>query len=493
MHFSYKIWKHLNKRYALKKCDKHKNLIDKFSYKLWKHLNKKYGKKDIFDFASNTYNLVTTLSNKLDAAFSAIAGLSNKQNEIEAAFLLSSASLHRLSVINYKSGKKPLNVMFLCPDKNVFCLEKLFRLMEESAEFNPVVGIFPYEHLDPKIIFDSSKYQKVVQYLEMKKMKYVSLYDFEKKEYFSLKKFQPDILFFNSTTVLKNIDVFFDSAKDAITCFVPYGYFLSNIQSFIFDYPILHQMTYLFWESVIALPLSEHYSRNNGENSFFLGYPKLDCFFDGHSQKPVWKDQSRLKKKVIWAPHHSIENCPDIYGYSSFNELADVMLELAEKYRDKIQFAFRPHPLLRPRLNADEHWGEQKTTEYYKKWEQLENGQLSDSDYTDLFLQSDAMIGDSISFMCEYSAINKPYLFTTRDDTISHKFNELGAAVFNHLLYKSPPLSEKIESFLQDVVLNGNDPLSEKRCEFTKNNLLPQNGKSASENIFDFLKRELRL
>ena len=161
------------------------------------------------------------------------------------------------------------------------------------------------------------------------------------------------------------MDAFFEQAKDAITCFVPYGYFLSNIQSFIFDYPLHYQMTYLFWESVMALPLSERYSCNKGENSFFLGYPKLDRFFDGHSQKNVWKEQPRLKKKVIWAPHHSIENCPDIYGYSSFNELADAMLELAEKYRDEIQFAFRPHPLLRPRLNADGHWGEQKTTEYY--------------------------------------------------------------------------------------------------------------------------------
>lgn len=447
---------------------RHKNIVDKLSYKLWKHLNKQYGTNFVPNFARNTQNDIRALPNEL-------------------------VSSRRLSVINYNSGKAPLNVLFLCPDKDVFCLEKLFHLMEKSVEFKPVVGVFPYEHVDPKIKFDASKYEKIVQWLEQKQMKYVPLYDFEKNEYLSLKKFQPDIVFFNSTLGLKNTDRFLAEASNAITCFVPYGYFLSNSQKFIFDTDFHLKMTYLFWESSVSLAMSEHYARTKGENSFFAGYPKLDPFFDGHSPENVWKEQSVAKKKIVWAPHHSIENDPDHYGYSCFNELADVMLELAEKYRDKAQFAFRPHPLLRSRLNADERWGEQKTTEYYIKWEQRENTQFSNGDYVDLLLTSDAMIGDSVSFMCEYSAIDKPYLYTVRDDTVSHKFNELGKDVFNRLLYKAPPLSEKIESFLQDVVLNGNDPLSEKRRTFTKENLLSPDGKNAAENIFNFLKKELRL
>lgn len=454
----------------------HKNIIDKLSYKLWKHLNKRYDADVVRECTENALNSLT-----------------NELSRLKAQIVAHNTSLHRLSVINYKSGKKPLNVLFLCPDKDVFCLEKLFHLMEKSVEFQPVVGVFPYEHVDPKIKFDASKYEKIVQWLEQKRMKYVPLYDFEKNEYLSLKKFQPDIVFFNSTLSLKNTDRFLAEASNAITCFVPYGYFLSNSQKFVFDNDFNYKMTHLFWESSVALAMSEHYARNKGENSFFAGYPKLDPFFDGHSPENVWKTQSAAKKKIVWAPHHSIENDPDHYGYSCFNELADVMLELAEKYRDKAQFAFRPHPLLRSRLNADKRWGEQKTTEYYHKWEQRENTQFSNGDYVDLLLTSDAMIGDSISFMCEYSAIDKPYLYTVRDDTVSHKFNELGEAIFNHLLYKASPLSDEIENFLQNVVLNGNDPLSEKRRAFTKENLLSPDGKNAAENIFNFLKKELRL
>lgn len=415
---------------------RHKNIVDKLSYKLWKHLNKQYGTNFVPDFARNTQNDIRVLPNELNQI--------NAQNkalfvELNNASSFEAVSSRRLSVINYNSGKAPLNVLFLCPDKDVFCLEKLFHLMEKSVEFKPVVGVFPYEHIDPKIKFDASKYEKIVQWLEQKQMKYVPLYDFEKNEYLSLKKFQPDIVFFNSTLGLKNTDRFLAEASNAITCFVPYGYFLSNSQKFIFDTDFHLKMTYLFWESSVSLAMSERYARNKGENSFFAGYPKLDPFFDGHSPENVWKEQSVAKKKIVWAPHHSIENDPDHYGYSCFNELADVMLELAEKYRDKAQFAFRPHPLLRSRLNADKRWGEQKTTEYYHKWEQRENTQFSDGDYVDLLLTSDAMIGDSISFMCEYSAIDKPYLYTVRDDTVSHKFNELGEAIFSHLLYKAPP------------------------------------------------------
>ena len=424
----------------------HKNIIDKLSYKLWKHLNKRYDADVVRECTENALNSLTNELSRLKAQIvvrecteNALNSLTNELSRLKAQIVAHNTSLHRLSVINYKSGKKPLNVLFLCPDKDVFCLEKLFHLMEKSVEFKPVVGVFPYEHVDPKIKFDASKYEKIVQWLEQKRMKYVPLYDFEKNEYLSLKKVQPDIVFFNSTLGLKNTDRFLAEASNAITCFVPYGYFLSNSQEFVFDNDFNYKMTYLFWESSVALAMSEHYARNKGENSFFAGYPKLDPFFDGHSPENVWKEQSFAKKKVVWAPHHSIENDPDHYGYSCFNELADVMLELAEKYRDKAQFAFRPHPLLRSRLNADKRWGEQKTTEYYHKWEQRENTQFSDGDYVDLLLTSDAMIGDSISFMCEYSAIDKPYLYTVRDDTVSHKFNELGEAIFNHLLYKAPP------------------------------------------------------
>jgi hypothetical protein len=44
-------------------------------------------------------------------------------------------------------------------------------------------------------------------------------------------------------------------------------------------------------------------------------------------------------------------------------------------YNDKIQIAFSAHPLLRIKLEQASHRGSNKTTAYYTKWENLENGQ----------------------------------------------------------------------------------------------------------------------
>ena len=76
------------------------------------------------------------------------------------------------------------------------------------------------------------------------------------------------------------------------------------------------------------------------------------------------------------------------------------MLSFTEKYKDKIQIAFKPHPNLKT-VNKSSKSGK-PNDDYYDKWNSLDNGQLEEGDYFDLFLQSDAMIHDSVSFLSEY-------------------------------------------------------------------------------------------
>ncbi len=44
----------------------------------------------------------------------------------------------------------------------------------------------------------------------------------------------------------------------------------------------------------------------------------------------------------------------------------EFMLEMAQKYSDRIQIAFKPHPILRPELSLPEVW-KRKTDEYYRR------------------------------------------------------------------------------------------------------------------------------
>ena len=145
--------------------------------------------------------------------------------------------------------------------------------------------------------------------------------------------------------------------------------------------------------------------------------------------------------------------------------------------------------MLKERLYTDEAWGKQKTDDYYAKWDNQENRFICEGDYQTLFFNSDAMILDSISFMCEYAVLDKPALFTVKDETIKSKFNELGTLCFNEVMYKTENnIQADIIHFIDEVVLNKNDILQKQRKDFVSKYLLSPNGKSASENIFNFLK-----
>ena len=157
--------------------------------------------------------------------------------------------------------------------------------------------------------------------------------------------------------------------------------------------------------------------------------------------------------------------------------------------KNNIQIAFKPHPLLKEKLYTDEQWGKEKTDKYYQKWDELPNGQLEEGDYIDLFASSDAMILDSASFMAEYLYTRKPSLFTKRDNEIEKRFNDFGKLVFQKL-YQAETEKEIIK-FIEDVVIAGNDYMYDERNNFFTQVVLPLNNKTASENIYNELIKEL--
>ena len=142
------------------------------------------------------------------------------------------------------------------------------------------------------------------------------------------------------------------------------------------------------------------------------------------------------------------------------------MIEMTRKYEDKVFFVFKPHPLLRNRLNL--LWGKEKTDAYYHLWDTMQNASINEGDYIDLFLESDAMIHDSGSFLTEYLYAHKPVMRTMNDvdpKTMYKAYNE-----------------QDIEKFIQNVI-DGVDPMKEVREKFYQERLLPPYGKLASENI----------
>ena len=168
--------------------------------------------------------------------------------------------------------------------------------------------------------------------------------------------------------------------------------------------------------------------------------------------------------------------------------MADFMLEFADKYADKIQFVFKPHPRLLTELYKHDDWGKDRTTRYYAEWETRKNTQLEEGDFIDLFMTSDAMIHDSGSFCVEYHYSGNPVMYIAEnfEEQLTEK-GEFGKLAMR--LHYVGKCKEDIVNFIENVILHGNDTMRQERKNFYKKYLLPPNGKSVAENTMDvFLK-----
>ena len=225
-----------------------------------------------------------------------------------------------------------------------------------------------------------------------------------------------------------------------------------------------------------------HHSPILRRNSRITGSSKADAFLQRAQAGPTspWKPQAapRPPKRIIWAPHHSIGG--GSLAYSNFLAVADDFLALALRMAGTVQFAFKPHPLLRTTLYAHKEWGPERTDAYYRTWSEAPNLQFEDGDYVDLFLTSDALIHDCGSFTAEYLMTRRPVLYLAKqhhDATL----NGFGIEAFA-LHYQGSTMAD-VERFLTDTVLGGADPLAPQREAFFRTHLTPPDGRTAAENM----------
>jgi CDP-glycerol glycerophosphotransferase (TagB/SpsB family) len=322
---------------------------------------------------------------------------------------------------------------------------------------------------------------------QLKGYNVIKTYDENANSWLDIKKeIKPDVIFFLNPLEVTKKEYYILNYPEYLTCYVPYGYMLSNTEQAQFN-KNFHNLTWKnFYETEIHKKMAEQFAGNKAVNVVVSGAPMCDKLLEiNHKPIDPWKLQDKNIKRIIWAPHHTIEDNSEKFGYSNFLKYAEIFPDLLNKYHEKIQIAFKPHPLLKPKLYKNRDWGVERTDEYFKRWEDLPNGQLVTGAYEDLFLTSDALILDSISFLAEYMFTGKPCLFMVKDESVNNKFNEFGRRIYE-LVYKSHDFSE-LCFFIDDIVINGNDKAVSQRKLFKENVLNPPNHKTASQNIFDVL------
>jgi CDP-glycerol glycerophosphotransferase (TagB/SpsB family) len=243
----------------------------------------------------------------------------------------------------------------------------------------------------------------------------------------------------------------------------------------------------VFYETEVHLDYAKIYSKNKASNVIVTGYPALELLLKGKAKKDPWKIKNKYLKRIIWAPHHTINSQGCGLNLSNFELYANFIFEIAQKNFSRIQIAFKPHPLLKTKLINDPSWGKNKTNSYFESWNELNNCFLVDGNYIDLFLTSDAMIHDSGSFTVEYLCTQKPVLYTLKNMNQLNSLNEFGKNAVN-CHYKALNTSD-IEKFIFKTVLNENDPMKHKRKDFKKKYL--NSSKNASQKIFNNISKEI--
>lgn len=360
--------------------------------------------------------------------------------------------------------------------------------MINDPRFNPIILICPvidcgYNHMVETLRGTQMLFKK-------RGYNVINAYDESTGKYIDIKSLKPDILFFSSQWnehVDKRFSVY--SLRKYLKCYVNYSF-----KNTPYDYSIASQFQGLMWhyfsECEDNKQLALSFNQREFKNITVVGYPTYDEFSIDLKSDDDWKINSREYKRVIWAPHHSIDGNDGIIKLSTFLLYSEDMKEIATKYQDHIQFAFKPHPQLKVALYHHPNWGKEKTDSYFEWWATQKNTVYISGPYVNLFKSSDAMIHDCGSFIIEYLYTQKPVMFLSNYDREAQS-NAVGKKAFACHYHGTSRLD--IERFIENVVLNEQDTMIDTRKQFYDSVLVPPGGLTVAQNIINRITSSLKI
>ena len=419
-------------------------------------------------------NIANLISKYLGRTFFLrIKHLINQINRSKENILITNYQNRTDGLVKYIAQKERINIVFFVISMSMWKYHDLFLLLKEDAKFNPVIVPFVVPYSTPEIA--KKMRDGIIEYCLTNSFTCHEYFDYKEFKYKNCENlYNTDVVVFTQPydTAFKELKIK-NFMEKSLFLYTPYGVQVDESSQF-YDNILQNIAKFIFLSCPLELECQKQASRNHGQNARVVGLQIYDEIKKEESSP--WKEDNR--KKIIWAPHHSIRKIDMLYN-SNFLEICDEMLKLAQQTADKYQFAFKPHPSLKGKLN--EIWGREKTDWYYKQWDSLENTFVSDGMYAALFKFSDALIHDCSSFTCEYLATGHPVLFLSRGNHISG-LNEFGRACYDQH-YKGNTIND-IRLFLENQVLDGNDYMKENRNSFVERELISYNHMGVGKNMY---------
>lgn len=376
--------------------------------------------------------------------------------------------------------KKRVNVVFLAMNPDMWKYDGLYRKLLKDDRFNPIIVTAMRNITNMEVRLQEQEI--MVDYFAKRGFNVIRGYDTVTKKWIELNNLAPDIIFYTQPYnggIEPSLE--FYNFWNSLHCYSPYSFQISQV-AWNWDNPLQRFCWKVFYVSDIHLQMCKEFSCIGGVNARAVGYSLeeeyLEAVIDRGAAHAAWNNDGR--KRIIWAPHHSIME-HEMFKVSSFLEIADLMVKLREEYKDRVVFAFKPHPVLKTKLY--QIWGEDKTNRYYEDWASAENSFDAQGDYKALFAGSDAMIHCSGSFIVEYLYTGKPVAYVYSKVRNPPDIGTVGnAALGAHY----PLIGEAdIRRFIDDVVLGGHDTMSDIRKSVADKYLRAPNGKMFSENVYE--------
>ena len=384
-------------------------------------------------------------------------------------------------------GKKDkIEVVFFAFNLAIWRYQGVYDLLSQDERFNcHIVFTVPKSFTKEQQSLDL---QQMREYFSARGIDYIDFDEKDGKGYDVMRQINPDILFYPqpySYIHPANHDFFCFTKK--LICYIPYSINVIKSNYWLYDLPFHNLAWKIFCPLKVEKINAEMSSRNHGVNWVVSGYYNLDKYLS-ESKSDVWKIKDRAVRRLIWAPHFTMSKVSWLAPRSNFMWMSQLMLDVAQRYKDRLQIAFKPHPRLKSELYRHSDWGEKKTDLYFQRWETMENTQVETGDFVDLFKTSDAMIHDCASFTAEYLFVNKPVAFITSDfKEMLLEHSDFGQDALNqHYIVSN---ENEIMAFIESIVLGGEDIKLEQRTEFFETVLRPNVKVSTSQFIVDDIKK----
>jgi UDP-N-acetylglucosamine 2-epimerase len=272
-----------------------------------------------------------------------------------------------------------------------------------------------------------------------------------------------------------------------LLCLSPYG-IANEEEDWTYNTDFHNRAWKLFYTNSLELKAAQRLAINRGRNVVVTGYTNMTEYLSPDTVD-VWNIKQPEVKRLIWAPHYSINADEDELYLSNFLWMAEGMVEIAKQYRDQLQIAFKPHPKLRTRLYQHPDWGQERTDKYYLLWDEMPNTQLETGLFIDLFKTSDAMVHDCDSFQVEYLYVNKPVMFVKQSIEQQNTTELCKRAIDCHYIGRN---MDDVRRFVE-MALRGEDTMREQRQQFFNNYLLPKSGTDVPLNIYNDIVTTLKL